>query len=741
MTRRALVRLACLAGMAAIAGLEFHRVFGWGPIAARVVGSALAATAVPAVLNWRRGRSVTVTGTLSIALLAVYLLVAVVGVTNAHDIATGVIDGWSRILTTSIPAPPAGELLVLPIVITWVAVFVGVELALRTQRALLSIAPATFAYVLAMMFGIGTSGSRIMPAVAFVALAVVSVRLADAPGRSAELPPPVPGELERARQFGRSNSGVSVRVTVVIFLLVVVACAGLVGPHLPGAAGRTPYDPRTAQKPSREELTVVNPLASLAGWALRPKQRLFTVDASTPHRWRLAVLDEYDGSDWTIASTLQTSGPELPAAPSSASGSAPSAGTKPLVQQIHISGLDSAWLPAADRPTRIDGVEALFDASTGTIAIARGTHDGLDYTVVSGLRKAPDCTLASVPPASTTAASSIGTTTETRRWLDDIGNLARQLTASATSPCERARRIEQFLRTKFAFDVGAHSGSHLRIIHDFLFAKNGQRGTSEQFAGAFALLGRAVGLPTRVVVGFHAGTKGSGHTWTVQSGDAFAWPEVAFTGIGWVAFQPMPTPDGQAPPPEDRNKANAETDTPAPRHTNTSNSDRGRVVEGGAIPKKHDDRSLLSTLLPFLAAFAAIMLVLAALTVLSNLGRRRRRRKRRAASDPRLQVLGAWHEGLDALAYRGLDWSQARTATQWVEASRTTLNGETEAHLAPLAAITNAAAFAPLPPNDELVESAWEHAEAIARAAQAGMSRRERLAMNLDPRPIWSGPR
>src|SRR5262249_38362786 len=93
---------------------------------------------------------------------------------------------------------------------------------------------------------------------------------------------------------------------------------------------------------------------------------------------------------------------------------------------------------------------------------------------------------------------------------------------------------------------GPIDGSGNSAIEDFL---DSRQGFCEQFAGAFAAMARAVGLPARVAVGFAPG-RYDGREFTVLSRDAHAWPEVYLAGLGWTQFEPTPAgaQAGQADP-------------------------------------------------------------------------------------------------------------------------------------------------------------------------------------------------
>ena len=57
-------------------------------------------------------------------------------------------------------------------------------------------------------------------------------------------------------------------------------------------------------------------------------------------------------------------------------------------------------------------------------------------------------------------------------------------------------------------------------------------------ASAEVLLLRSIGIPARMVVGYAQGEAVSGHIFIVRPVNAHAWPEVYFSGLGWVEFEP-----------------------------------------------------------------------------------------------------------------------------------------------------------------------------------------------------------
>jgi transglutaminase-like putative cysteine protease len=77
---------------------------------------------------------------------------------------------------------------------------------------------------------------------------------------------------------------------------------------------------------------------------------------------------------------------------------------------------------------------------------------------------------------------------------------------------------------------------------EFLFET--RAGFCEHYAGAFAILMRLAGVPSRVVLGYLGGERGRlGGYYSVWQSDAHAWVEVAIPGRGWVRVDPTAAVD------------------------------------------------------------------------------------------------------------------------------------------------------------------------------------------------------
>jgi hypothetical protein len=189
-----------------------------------------------------------------------------------------------------------------------------------------------------------------------------------------------------------------------------------------------------------------------------------------------------------------------------------------------------------------------------------------------------------------------------------------------------------------------------------------------QFASAYAVMARSLGIPARVAVGFTPGKldprDGRYH---VTSHDAHAWPEVYLAGMGWThLFDPTPAnpgapggsnlpgddaarvgpPGGPQPPP---------TVPPTAAPNDTTSGGTGPSTPGTTpatptlAPNPARASSSTSAWLPVLVLLGLIVLVVGGY-VGAVLGlKRRRRTKRHAADDPTVAVSGAWAEALDRL--------------------------------------------------------------------------------------------
>lgn len=115
--------------------------------------------------------------------------------------------------------------------------------------------------------------------------------------------------------------------------------------------------------------------------------------------------------------------------------------------------------------------------------------------------------------------------------------LAIKLTASESTPFDRAFAIESYLRTfPYTLDVPPPP-SNQDIVDYFLFDL--RKGYCDYYASSMVVLARAAGIPARLAIGYATGTYNlNSKRFIVTEADAHSWVEIYFPNIGWVPFEP-----------------------------------------------------------------------------------------------------------------------------------------------------------------------------------------------------------
>ena len=130
--------------------------------------------------------------------------------------------------------------------------------------------------------------------------------------------------------------------------------------------------------------------------------------------------------------------------------------------------------------------------------------------------------------------------------LDDrIPQLAREITANAPSNYEKAIAVEHYLSTRFGYTLELPRTLAPDPLANFLFER--KHGHCEYFASSMAVMLRTLGIPSRMVTGFHGGEFNDlTGQYVIRASDAHSWVEAYFPGSGWISFDP--TPAGSVPP-------------------------------------------------------------------------------------------------------------------------------------------------------------------------------------------------
>ncbi|MCC8246600.1 transglutaminase domain-containing protein [Saccharothrix luteola] len=493
-------RVAWAALLVVVAAL--HLGSGWQGATASLVfaGAAVVAFACLPLLRWRRVPSGLVAFSLVVLALVGGYWVAEGSAIDSTDPLPVLLDLVPRLLTAARPAPVTPELLAPGALLVFgVSLVVVLAVARRGRSLLAPVVGAAVLYTCTALLTAGRADRYGLVAVGLVALVAIGWLLVD-----------------RLEAGGRVLLGLPAVPVAAVAALAVVLPAG------------EAFEPRELVEPPVADLGVASPLPQLASWANLGDTELFRVRG--PERAvRLVALSDYSGAAWRAASLYGPIGavaePDLP----------PGAQVDEAEVEITVGELGGRWLPTVGRPTAVSLDGAMVDPDSGSLVLRTELTPGLSYRV-RGVVDVPD----DADLLDATVPTNAGRYLELPGLPYSLAEYARQIVQSARSPYERAVAIEQVVKQGRTPDAQAPVGSSYARLERFLFGGPGEpganAGTAEQFASAFAVLARAVGLPTRVVVGFQPA---DGEERVVRGSDATAWPEVYFAGWGWVPFDPV----------------------------------------------------------------------------------------------------------------------------------------------------------------------------------------------------------
>jgi transglutaminase-like putative cysteine protease len=334
------------------------------------------------------------------------------------------------------------------------------------------------------------------------------------------------------RTQGALRSAISAGAIIGLAALVVALNLGF---RLPGATHKGVISWRASDGAGTGTRSTQSPLVDLRGRLMHPNPNpVFTVTSNQPEYWRQTALDSFDGNDWNALSTYHSVGSQLDG------GSTPTVGGERVDQDFEISDLNSPWLPAAYRPLTVSGIKGItYDPQSGSLISDNNTLTGISYHVTSLVSQGESevTRLEAAPPP---VKSAVEHYLQLPPLHTAVTDLARQIVAGKTTEYDKAVALQNYLRDPANFTYSlAYDYRGPNPLDHFLFTAH--QGYCQQFAGSFAVLARIVGLPTRLAVGWTWGEEIGPGIYRVTDQLAHTWPEVYFTGVGWVPFEPTPS--------------------------------------------------------------------------------------------------------------------------------------------------------------------------------------------------------
>jgi len=582
------------------------------------------------------------------------------------------------------PADVTAPFLLLIAIVMWVVAYLSDWAAFRLRAPVEALIPPAAVFIFGAFFA--AEQSRITTTVILVAASLLFVllhRLSETATAGAWL------------GAGSAQRGQAALFRIGIGLMAATMVGGvMVAQLLPGYEEPPIFDPEDWDS-NEAPRVVLSPLVDIrAGLVDQPDVEVFTVNSSRKDYWRITSLDVFDGRIWRSRGSFEKAATELDR--TLPDGTAFEA----VTQSFTITGLGQIWLPAAYEPAEIlgvpDDVTLEYESDSGTLIVdrARENSDGLSYVLLSAV---PNRDVAAIAGAGDSVPGDIA-----ERYLelpDDfserVRDQAEQIVASADAqtPYEKALALQNFFRdpTLFRYDLEVARGHSADRIEEFVF--DIRAGYCEQFAGSYAAMARAVGLPARVAVGFTPGEYDPTiDAYRVNGKHAHAWPEVWIEDIGWLRFEPTPgrgapgddvytgqpeDQEGSAPLPTSPSTTAAPAvnpNLPGPDATTIPQGQAGSTTTTTRVPQSDraesgilgEDQAVSAGLIArWVAGLLAVVLL--ALTPLAYGIWRARKQQREVADDPRRRIGLAWSTALSALQFMGVETSDSQTPTEVVD--------------------------------------------------------------------------
>ena len=231
--------------------------------------------------------------------------------------------------------------------------------------------------------------------------------------------------------------------------------------------------------------------------------------------WRGPVMTKYDGRTWSADNPAATQAPQLQLA------------GQPVEYDVTLEPHNKRWLFALDMPATLPPHSSI---TPGLLLLAdQPVTQRMRYDMVSYPRYRAGLTLSEA---------------ERQRavYLPEDANprtlaLAAQWRRSAKNDAQVMQQaLKMFREQPFVYTLNPPLLGE-NPVDDFLF--NTQRGFCEHYAGSFAVLMRAAGIPARIVTGYLGGEVNPfGNYLIVRQSDAHAWVEIWLKGQGWLRVDP-----------------------------------------------------------------------------------------------------------------------------------------------------------------------------------------------------------
>ncbi len=664
--------------------------------------------------------------------LLVVVVAVIPGVTNRVPVGAVVdalLRGWAELATSPIPAFAEPRTVVPVTLVAYLSAAASASCLAKKRGQLLALLAPGCAFLVAVV----AAGQHPLGAVpcglVFVVVSGWMLWVRNQSGRVGMQSGKAGNQSTIARRQNRMVKSASLLGVGAL----AVAGALMLGPTLTFGRDKQPFDPRNYVNPPSLPASANNPLELVGSRRQSGDRPLFTVrtnEALYPQDLHLVALTNFDGATWSTTASYKRGGAVLDGA------TRQSIATSSIDADVTISGLDGPWLPSIGDPVSVVGVPFLADSMSGSLVASSKVNSangasGAVYRLRS-LRPEPQVEqLVQLPVGSSEAAREALIVPPNMPAV--LTEMARAAIGDSQLPFQRALELRNYLRSSFTLNNAAPSGfSYGHLERAFV---NTGSATDEQFATMFATLGRVVGLPTRVVVGFAPPPPNEDGDIIVRGSDARVWAEVLFEEVGWMPFTATPPADGKVSSSigfggqdevELRQSPQTALPTQSPSPLVQPNNPVLQVQTRSErnLSSVFVGMGLLVTLISF--GFAGIALV------------KQRRTARRRIGTPRQAVIGAWSDVLERLSETGVSNTSTMTVEEVVNATEASSDARSRV-LTGLYRPICRALYSDGDISEADREQAWRARDRFVSGLNRQSTFHHRLLRTVDPRPLFTG--
>lgn len=411
----------------------------------------------------------------------------------------------------------------------------------------------------------------------------------------------------------------------------------------------------------------VSPLVDLGKDLRRPggaQQFSYTTTTDESLYFRLLTLDEFNGTTWS-AGRDRDRRPNEPGLMVPVPGLSDEIETEGATTTVQVDAMLAPWLPVPFPSVRVAGEDGrwIWDLDGLTLSSRLSSAAGQSFIAESVLIKPTREQLIAAQPA---VPENVERFLELPEEIPPIlTETLAEVTAESTNAYDKAFAIQQYLRsTPFLYSVEApvddgYDGDGFEVIAEFLEKKSGY---CVHFSSAMAILARLADIPARISLGYLSGDRVVGadtrRSYAVGTDDLHAWPELYFSGVGWVPFEPTPG-RGVVPAYARAPSSGADgRDTGGAGVSERQQQEQAPVTPGSTTSSAGGGASQLPPAEALVGA-ALVVLVVVCLPGLVRIVRRRSRLQ--ALRSGKAGPLTAWREISDAAQDHGIPVSDVDT--------------------------------------------------------------------------------